>query len=224
MKVKTLFATLTLGLAVAGTAGAWGLPAALNSFSSPSASADPGAFLEKAQKSEALIDKSADSLFKAIASKEELAKIEELQKKLNETTDDKEKNAIRQQITESEMATITKRSKDKQLQREAKNWDEKKKQQVSNSFYNFSLGSLQAAALVPEGNSIAKSISSNPANAARLGLKLNSVVQSVQSIGGILGNTTKVIGAMKPLMSAAKIDIKVPSSASEAPKDATDEV
>jgi hypothetical protein len=217
--MKTACVTFASVLAFAGIAGAWGLPAALNSVTS--SYADPDVFLAKAKSSEALIDKSADSLFKAVASKEDQAKVEELQKKQNETTDPKEKEAIHQQIIASETATIVKQSNDKKYQAEAKNYDEKKKAQISNGFYNFSLGALQAGLLVPEGTSIANSIASNPANAARLALKLNSVYESVKSLNGILGNTTKVISAMKPLMSAANIKVKSPASATEKPVDAS---
>jgi hypothetical protein len=122
------------------------------------------------------------------------------------------------------LATIEKQAKDKEVQAQAKKWDEKKKKHVSNAFYNFSLGALQAGLLVPEGTSIANSIASNPVNAARLGLKLKSVTESVKSIGGILGNTTKVIGAMKPLMSAANIEIKSPATATEKPVDASKDI
>lgn len=225
MSIKTACITVAAVLAFTGIAGAWGIP------SLPSipglgggSSGDPDAFLARAQKAEALIDKSADSLFKAVASKEEQAKMEELQKKLNETTDDKEKNALRHQITESEMATIDKRANDKEVQAQAKNWDEKKKRQVSDAFYNFSLGALQAGLLVPEGTSLASSIAGNPVNAARLAFKLNSVYESVKSIGGILANTGKVISAMKPLMAAANIEVKSPATATDKPVDASKDI
>lgn len=223
MKMKIALATFAVILSIAGIAGAWGLPAVLTSSGS-SSTGDPDAFLEKAQKAEALIDRSADTLFKAVASKEEQAKMEELQKKLNETTDDKEKNALRDQITESEMATIQKRASDKKVQAEAKQWDDKKKELVADAFYNFSLGALQAGLLVPEGTALANSVSSNPISGARLAFKITAVWDSIKSIKGILVNSTKVISAMKPLMSAAKIEVKTPSSATETPKDAKDEL
>ena len=226
MMIRTAVVTLALGLAAAGTAGAWGIPTipGITGASSSSSYGDPDAFLAKAKNAEALIDKSADSLYKAVASKEEQAKMEELQKKLNETTDDKEKNALRQEITESEMATIGKRAKDKQLQSEAKKWDAQKKEMVSTAFYNFSLGALQAGLLVPEGTNIATSIANNPVNAVRLAFKVTSIWEAVKTIKGILGGTANVIGAMKPMMSAAHIEIKTPSSATEKPKDASAEL
>jgi len=223
MKTRSAsLAAFLICILTATIASAWGVPSFPGKSSLPvstSASADPDAFLAKAKNAEALVDKSSDLLFKAVASKEEQEKMEAMKKKLNETTDDKEKNALRQQITESEMATIEKRSKDKELLDKADQMDSKKKQQIANGFYNLSLGSLQTAALIPEGTSIANSITNNPVNAARLGLKAKSVYESVKTLGGLGSNIAKVLSAIKPLMSAAKIETKAPSSASEKPKE-----
>ncbi len=218
MKARTVLAVFFMSLVTATLAGAWGIPSVL-SGSSSSSYADPDDFLRRAQRAEALIGRSADLLFKAVASKEEQEKIEALQKQLNETTDDKEKNALRQQITESEMATIEKRSADRQLQQDAKKWDDRKKRQISFAYYNLGLGSLQAALLVPEGMRIADAIRSNPANAIRLALKITSVIDAVKALNGIISNTAKVTSAIKPLMTEANIEVKSPSSASESPKE-----
>jgi len=223
--IRTLLVVLVLVFAIAGIAGAWGLPSLPGLGTSSGASyGDPDGFLRKAKNAEALIDRSADSLFNAVASKEEQAKMEEMQKKLNETTSDKEKNALRLQMTESEMATIEKRSQDKELQEEAKQWDTRKKQQVATAFFNFSLGALQAGLLVPEGTNLVNSLRSSPINAARFALKITSVFEAIKTIKGILGGTVNVISALKPLMSAANIEVKSPSSATETPKDASADI
>ena len=89
----------------------------------------------------------------------------------------------------------------------------------------FELMSAQPAALlVPEGTNMANSISSNPINAVRLALKVTAIWDSLKAIKGILVNTGTVISAMKPLMSAADIEVKSPSSATETPIDAKDEL
>jgi hypothetical protein len=150
--------------------------------------------------------------------------MEEMQKKLNVTTDDKEKNALRLQITESEMATIEKQANDKEVQEEAKKWDTRKKQYVAHAFYNFALGALQAGLLVPEGNAMVKSIQGNPAYAVRLAVKIQSVLESLRSIGAIVVNTGKVVYALKPLMSAADIEVKTPTSSTDAPVDASKDI
>jgi hypothetical protein len=227
MGVKTALVTLSTVLALAGTAGAWGLPtmASLPSLGSASASSgDPDVFLAKAKKSETLIEKSSHLLFKAVASKEEQAKQEEMLKKMNQTSDPQEKNAQLMLINESESATIQKDAASKAIQQEAKNWDAQKKEQVSNALYNFSLGALQAGLLVPEGKAMASSIAGNPVNAARMAFKLNSVYDSLKSIGGILVNSTKVVGALKPLMLAANIQVKLPTTATDKPVDASNDL
>lgn len=227
MSIKTAFVILATVLAVTGTAGAWGIPSLASLPSLPSGSAssgDPDAFLVRAKASETLIGNSSHLLFKAVASKEEQAKQEKMLAKMNEATDPKEKNAQMQLINESESATILKQAADKGLQEEAKNWDAKKKAQITNALYNFSLGALQAGLLVPEGKGLASSIASNPVNAARLAFKLNSVYDSLKSVGGILVNSTKVVGALKPLMLAANIEVKLPTTATEKPVDASDDL
>jgi len=220
MKFKTVVVLCSIVLLSAATVGAFGLPNVLSGAAS--SSADPDAFLAKAQKAELLIDRSAGALFSAVASKEQQAKVEELQKKLNDTTDNKEKEALTQEIRKSKMAAIEERAQDKKYQAEAAKYDAKKKAYIATAFYNFTLGSLKAAELVPEGASIADSIRSNPANAARLAIKLNSVVNALSSLKGIVVNTGKVISALKPLMSAAKIEAKPATSSSEGEKDLKD--
>lgn len=217
----TSLSAFLICILTATTAAAWGIPTLSGRPALPistSSSGDPDLFLAKAKSAETLVGKSSDLLFKAVATKEEQARMEEMKTKLNETTDDKEKNALRQQITESEMATIEKRSKDRELLEKADQMDSKKKEQIGTAFYNLSLGSLQTAALVPEGTSIANSITNNPANAVRLALKARSVYDSVKTLGGLGSNITKVLSAIKPLMSAAKIEAKTPSSSSDKPQ------
>jgi hypothetical protein len=217
MKFRTILAMFSIILLAATTAGAWGLPSALSGSTSPAA--DPDTFLEKAQKAEQLVDRSAHALFNAVANKTQKEKVEALQKKLNETSDNKEKDALTQEIRKTEMAAIEERTKDKKLQAEAQHYDAKKKALISASFYNFTLGSLKSAELVPEGTKIADSIRSNPTNAVRLATKLNSVVSTVSSLKGIIENTGKVVSHLKPLMSAAKIEAKAATNSSEGAKD-----
>ena len=218
MKLRHIFfIVLCISFISVGTASAFGLPGL--GVGSSSAAGDPDEFLKKAQTSEKLIDASAQSMFNAVASKEDQARVEEIQKKMNETSDPKEKNALQREVTKTELAAVQERANNEELKKDAANWDAKKKEHVSSAFYNYALGALQAALLVPEGNNIVKSIKSNPVNAAKLATKLDSVTGSVTALGGIAGNSAKVIGALKTLMSAANIQIKLPTTASEKPKE-----
>jgi hypothetical protein len=213
---KIFFIVLFISFISVGIAGAWGLPKGLGG--APSSSGDIDSFLAKAQDSETLVNKSTESLYKAVANKEDQAKIELMQKTMKETTDPKEKNKIQREISESEMAIVEKQAADKGLQEEAAKWDDKKKENVGNAFYNFALGALQAGLLVPEGNNIMSSVKSNPANAVKLATKLDVAMDSVKTLGGIANGSVKTISALKSLMSAAKISVTLPTSINEKPK------
>ena len=185
---------------------------------------DIDAFIAKEQNFENQIGKIADSLFKAMASDEEIAKMNEMKKRLNETTDDKEKFALRQQITESELATIEKRAKDSELQQQAKNWDARKKKHVSDSWYNFSLSILQGTVLVLEGTNLVNTYTMR-ANKDPVGtgiiltFKLPAVTVALKSMVGILDNMRTTGRALFTFMSEAQINAKAPTSAAEKPRE-----
>src|ERR1039457_125213 len=132
MKMRVFLAVMMLSLMVYGSAGAWGLPS-IPSIGGGSAAGDPDAFLAKAKVSEALVNKSADQLFCLVTSKEEQAKAEEQQKKIDATSDAKEKDALTRDLTTSKCAAISKATADKKLEAEAKNWDAQKKKLAARS-------------------------------------------------------------------------------------------
>ena len=211
MKLRTLAVVLMGFVAMCGTAGAFGLPSL--GGGSKGASADPDGFLAKATKSETLVNKSADQLFALVASKEELAKVEALRAELAKATSTEEKNAIMQKIQSTEMAVLGQAKADKELVARAAALDDKKKKQGQDALYNFALGTKLAADLVPEGQNLVSSMKSNPMMATKVG----SVLDAVNKIGGIATGGAKVVSALPPVFSAAKIDVKLPTSSSAEP-------
>jgi hypothetical protein len=209
-----LVAVMMLGLIACGSAGAWGIPKIPGLGGGASAGADPDAFLARVKASEALVNKSADQLFSLVASKEEQAKIEEQQKKINAATDAKEKDALISDMTSSQFAAIERSLADNNLQAEAAKWDSQKKQMAANSLFNLALGGKMAADLVPQGKNLANSIKTNPL----LLTKVRSLYEAVKSLGGIGTGTARIMSALQPVFSAAKIDVKLPASSAEAPK------
>jgi|GEM_PF-664233 hypothetical protein len=190
--------------------------------SASSGGGDIDSFLARAQESEKLVNASTQSLFSATASKEEKAKIDEIQKKMNETTDPKEKNKLQKSITATQDAEIQRQANDKKLQKDAAKWNDKQKQHVSDAFYNYALGAIQAGMLVPEGNNIISSVKSNPMQAVKLATKLDTAYESVTTLGGIAKGSVNTISALKKLMSAANISVKLPTSATEKAKPVDD--
>lgn len=213
MKFRTLVAAVMVGAMTCSNAGAFGLPKLGIGTSAPAG--DPDAFLVKAKTAEELVNKSSDLLCNLVLSKEEQAKIETLKKKLTETADAKEKNSIAQQIRESQYAAICKAAADKSLAEQAQKWDDKKKQLAVSALFNLALGAKISSDLIPEGQNMGKAIQANPLLLAKAG----ALADAVKSLGGIATGTAKVIAAIPPVFTAAKIETKLPTSSSEKPID-----
>jgi ribosomal protein L10 len=75
---------------------------------------------------------------------------------------------------------------------------------------------------VPEGNNIISSVKSNPMQAVKLATKLDTAYESVTTLGGIAKGSVNTISALKKLMSAANISVKLPTSATEKAKPVDD--
>lgn len=216
MKFRMLLVGMMVGVALCGTAMGFGLPSMGGGSSKPAG--DPDAYLKKSQTSESLVNKSADLLFLLVASKEAQAKAEELQKKIAATTDPKEQKALLQQKQDSALAEISNAAASKNLEAQAKSWDEKKKAQGKAALFNLALGSKMAAELVPEGQDLAKSIKSNPMMVTKLG----SITEAVKSMGGVISGSGKVLTALPPVFKAAKIDVELPKTAMDKPQPMAD--
>ncbi|WP_243375481.1 hypothetical protein [Geotalea sp. SG265] len=211
MKLKTTLGALLILGATCSMAGAFGLPK-IGGGAAP-AGGDPDAYLVKVKTCETLVNKSADNLFGLVASKEEQAKAEEKRKKLNAATDAKEKEALAQELRDSEIAAINKAAASAQLKAEAEKWDAAKKKLAADSLYNLTLGGLVATSLVPEGQNLTKSLQSNP----MMLTKANSIVASVKSLGGIATGTTNIVKTLPPVFKSAKVEVNLPTSSSAAP-------
>lgn len=209
MKTKMFVAAVMLGVMTYGTAGAFGLPSFAKGASA--SAGDPDAFLVKVKTAEELVNKSSEMLSNLISSKEEKAKVETLKKQLVETTDAKEKNALAQKIRESQEAAICKAATDKSLAEQLKTLDDKTKQQATASLFNLALGAKMSAELVPEGQNLGKSIQSNPLLLSKAGV----LMDAVKSLGGIASGTAKIIRAVPPVFTAAKMEVKLPTSSSD---------
>jgi hypothetical protein len=212
MKSRMLLMVAVAVFVFSGSAGAAGFPSFGNSSSQPAA--NPDAYLAKAKATEDLVNKSAEHLFGLVASKEEQAKHEEKRKKLAATADPKEQKTIIQEIFVSQTAAINEAANSKDLTEKAKDWDDKKKAQGAASLFNLALGALLGKDLVPEGQNMAKSLQSNP----MMLTKAATILESVKTLGGIVTGAGKVVIALPPVFSAAKIDVVLPKTSTEKEK------
>lgn len=217
MKLRILLVGAVVGVSLVGTAFGFGLPSIGGGTSSKS-TADPDTFLAKSQASEQLVNNSATLLFGLVASKEALAKIEAIQQKIAATTNSDEKKSLTQEKNSSQLNEISKASANKELESDAKNWDSKKKEQAKGALFNLALGAKMASDLVPEGQNMTKSMQTNPMMVTKLG----SITNALKSLGGIITGSGKVLTALPPVFSAAKIDVELPKASTDKPKPMAD--
>jgi hypothetical protein len=120
------------------------------------------AFLDKIIKIEVTVNKALLAITAAYKSDEERAKSEEVLKSLGKQTDPKEAGAKFQEAYSSSEADTKKLSESSDLAERTKNLSAAKQQQVVKGVVNFLLGALQAKDVVPMGQSVLQSVSSNP--------------------------------------------------------------
>jgi hypothetical protein len=204
-------------IALVGSAHAFGLGSLTGggkSDSSNSSSLTAESFIDAGKKAEMLMIKSLSYMHSALASKEEIAKVEALQKKADETTDTKEKEAILQEIQKTEAAAVHKAVSDKKAVDKIKQLDTEKKEKLAGSSYNFMLALLKDKKLIADSKSLISSLSSNPMNLSKVG-GIKDVVSSLSSQVSISG---QLASSLPKVYSAVGLE-KGPSSEAEQPKD-----
>jgi len=120
------------------------------------------AFLDKSIKIEVTVNKALLAITAAYSSDEDRAKKEEVLKSLGKQTDPKEAGAKFQEAYTSSEAETKKLAESNDLAEQTKKLSAKKQEQVAKGVVNFLLGALQAKDVVPMGQSVMQSVSSNP--------------------------------------------------------------
>ena len=211
---KVLFFAAAIGLAVSMSANAQfgGLLGGSKSDSKGASAADVDGFLTAAADADSLIRKSSDTLFSAVASKQEIDKYNEDLTAANALTDPKEKDAAIKKAQDDSQAVLAKEDFAKKTDELKKTADAKKKQQVGAAIYNFVLGALKDKELLDRGQGIISSISSNPMMVTKLG-KVKDVVGSISSQ---MGNVSTIASGIQKMTSVVKLD-SLPTKASDQP-------
>ena len=219
MNKKFLAIAMAAGLATAVPAHAQfgGLASALGGGSTSKSSVSAGdvdAFLKTAGDAQGLMKTSADKLFEAVASKDQIQKVQDEQRAAESITDPKEKEAKLKQVEAEKQTILSQANYTAKAEEMKKGLDEKKKAQIGASIWNFTLAMLKNKQLAEQGSGLVSSIGSNP----MLVTKLGAVKDVVSSIGGQMGNVTKIASGLQKLATVVKVDtqqIKASSSAKE---------
>lgn len=180
------------------------------------ASGDVDGFIKTAEEADGLIRTSSDTLFKAVATKEQIVAHEDTMKAANAIADAKEQEAAIKKAKADQQAVLAKVDYKAKAEEMKAGMDEKQKAQVSVAIYNFMLGMLKDKEVLERGQGIIASISSNPMAITKL-IKAKDVIASLSSQ---MGNITNVASGIQKLVTVVKLD-DMPKSASDKSKAVT---
>jgi hypothetical protein len=184
---------------------------------SGNADADIQSFLQTAEQARALTSKSVYHLADALLAKEDMQANEAKLTAARNNPDPKERDAQLAKVELDMQAQLAKVDYEAQANKLAKENDKRKTALVGASIYNFVLGMLKDKELAGKGSALASSAASNP----MLLTKIGQVKDVVASIGGQMGDMTKIAGGLQKMGSKLK-SVPLPSSASAEPVKAED--
>jgi len=167
MKKERRIVTIGVGLlavtpAYAQLGGLGGLLGGRSSGGGGDVDSQVKAFLDKSFSIEMTVNKALLAIIAAYAKDEDRAKYQARFQELSKVTDPKEAGAKFQEIAPSSEADAKKLAAESDLEGRTKQLTADKQQQVAKGVVNFLLGALQAKDVVPMGQGIMQSVSSNP--------------------------------------------------------------
>jgi len=174
---------------------------------------DIDAFIQTANDANQMISTSSAHIFKALASKEEIAELEARMAAANAIADPAEKAAEVSKIKSDEATAVQKVLASKDGEAKLASMNKAQMASFGNAAFTFMLGVLKDKQLADGSTALVSGVSSNPTLLPRLGA-LKDVASSVSSQ---LSNTAKIGEGLVKLAKAGKI-ASLPTSASEKPK------
>lgn len=166
-------------------------------------------FVQRSVVLSVLASNSLAKINSAFDNEEALARRRKEQEELDKITDPKEKQARASKIYESERAEAEKLAKSADLQDRMKNLDADKKKRIGEALFNFTIGALQAPALLQSGKNIVQSVGANPINI----VKVLPVKDSLPLLVKIGSDAAGTIATFVKLAQGA--DISVPQANAE---------
>ncbi|CAG9180107.1 hypothetical protein [Cupriavidus pampae] len=174
---------------------------------------DIDAFIQTANDANLMISTSSSHIFKALASKEDIAALEARLATANAIANTAEKEAELNKIKSDEATIVQKVLASKEGEDKLSTMNKAQMASFGNAAFTFMLGVLKDKQLAEGSTALVSGVSSNPMLIPRLGA-LKDVASSVSSQ---LSNTAKIGEGLVKLAKAGKITA-LPTSASEKPK------
>lgn len=221
-KTSVLLATLVGGILVtsAPAAMAFGLgnitsaiPGVGGGASSAVSAGDIDGFIKTANDADKMIGTATAYIFKALASKEDIAALEARMTAANAIADPAEKAAEISKIKSDEATFVQKALASKAGEDKLAAMNKAQQAAFGNAAFTFMLGVLKDKQLAEGSTALVSGVASNPTLRPRLGA-LKDVAASVSSQ---VANTAKIGEGLVKLAKTGKIAV-LPTSASEKPK------
>jgi hypothetical protein len=215
MRTKHCF-MVTLGLLASGSVLAVGLTN-LVPGKSPSGlkAADVDSFLQGAHQATALVQTSASNLALAVASKEDQAKIRALIDANKKAESAQEKESTAKELLASDQAVLKKTDFENGEEVKAASKDEARKKAIAISGFDLALGLMKDKLVADQGKDLVSKVGSDMTLASKLG----SIKDAVAATGDQMSGLGSVSMNLPKLFAKIGVDAKLPTSASDSPKE-----
>lgn len=216
-KVAVAIFAASFAIVIPAHAQFGGLLGAVTGGGSDKAAAPAGdvdAFLATAAEAHTLMQSSADKLFEAVATKDEIKRLLDEKKAAETIADPSEREARLKKVEDDKLATLAKVDYAAKAKEMETGLDQKHKDQIGASVWNFMLAMLKDKQLADQGMDLVSSIGSNP----MLFTKLGAVKGVISSIASQAANVAKIGAGLQKLATVAKVDtqqIKISSKPKE---------
>ncbi len=184
----------------------FGLPSLLGGAKTSGAAADPDTFIKSALGAESLMNNSVRFLASALSSKEKAAEIDAAQKAANALTNPEEKKAKLAEVQKSQLAAVNESMGNDKFKADIAKMDDKKKEGLAASAFNFMLALLKDKDLVDQAKGLISGMATNPASLGKMG----GVKDAASSLSNQLTAASQIAGKMPDIFSA--VNVKAPAS------------
>ncbi len=213
MRILAGSIALLLWCLVVPAQGQFGKLPGISKKDSKVSAGDIDAFFATAEQARTMMEDSAFYLIDALKSKELAQQLRDQRAAATKIADPKEKDAKLSEVDRSALAALESIDYDQQSAALEKEQDDKKRQSVSASMWNFSLAVLKDKALVERGRTLISSAGSNPTMMSRTG----RLKDTVSSLAGQAPASAKVVAGLQKVAKAIKVT-EFPKSESDTPK------
>ena len=166
-----------------------------------------------------LLKKSVDVTFKMLANKDELQKMELRIKEANNIKDPKEREAAMDKIEQDKRAFVEKSLDEQETSQKIQSLNAEQRKLLGNAIYNIFLASLKDKDAVEKAKQLTQKIQSNPAASTSYAGDLPKLKDIVTGVPPQADKAVTLGTNLSKVARENKIEVAVPKSASEKPKD-----